>query len=207
MAFHDVRLDEDIERGAQGGPRFKTTVIPLAGGKEKRNIDWDETRGEWDLSYGVQSKADFEKVRDFFYCRQGRAHSFRFKDWSDYEIGKNATNTFQVIGTGDGQTLIFQAIRLYASGGVTFEREITKLVSGTVRLAVNAVEQDPMDYSVDLLTGKITFDTAPPDMESVSLIAEFDSAVRFQEDGLDVNLIHFDAGSIPQIPVIEVRDE
>ena len=80
MAFHDVRLDEDIERAAVGGPSFKTSVLQLSSGFEKRNIDWQRARGIWDISYGVDTKTNLEAVVAAFYARQGRAHTFRFKD-------------------------------------------------------------------------------------------------------------------------------
>ena len=41
MAFHNVQLPEEVERGAQGGPQFKTTVFTLSSGYEKRNVEWE----------------------------------------------------------------------------------------------------------------------------------------------------------------------
>lgn len=206
MAFHDVRLPEDVERGAQGGPRFKTTILVLGGGLEKRNIDWATTRGEWDIGYGIESKEAYSDVVDFFYARQGRAHSFRFKDWSDYEVG--TTGTPVTFATGDGVTLIYQAQKRYSSGGIDFDRDLTKIVSGTVELYVNAVlVADPADYSIDLLTGLITFVVAPPDTETIGIVCEFDVPVRFETDGLDINVEVWNVGSIPQIPIVEVKGE
>ncbi len=56
--FHEVRMPIDVERGAVGGPGFKTRVLPLESGFEQRNIDWSDTRGEWDLSYGLMNTAE-----------------------------------------------------------------------------------------------------------------------------------------------------
>jgi uncharacterized protein (TIGR02217 family) len=111
MAFHNTQLPSDIERGAQGGPRFKTTILILGGGLEKRNIDWATTRAEYDISYGIESKADYSDVIEFFYARQGRAHSFRFKDWADFEI------TAQNVMTTDGSTSTVSMFKRYSSGG------------------------------------------------------------------------------------------
>ena len=80
MAFDEVRLREDVELGAEGGPRFKTTVLTLASGHEKRNIDWSEARGDWDVSYGISSRTDLASVIDFFWARQGRARGARSRD-------------------------------------------------------------------------------------------------------------------------------
>ena len=205
MAFHDARLPEDVERGAQGGPRFKTTILVLGGGLEKRNIDWQTTRGEWDIGYGIESKQDFSDVIDFFYARQGRAHSFRFKDWTDFEVG--STSNPVTFATGDTTTTVFQAQKRYSSGSIDFDRDLTKIVSGTVEVYVNAVLQaDPADYSIDLLTGLITFVSAPAAVP-IGLVCEFDVPVRFDTDALDVTAQLCDVGSIPQINILEVKGE
>jgi len=207
MAFHDVRLLEDIERGAQGGPRFKTGILILSSGFEKRNIEFEETRGFWDVGYGIQTKTDFTGVIEFFYARQGRANSFRFKDFSDFEIGNNTTSTPQTIGIGNASATTFQISRLYSSGGFDFNRTINKIVATpTPRIFLDAVEQGS-GFTINLLTGIVTFSVAPGAGVLVRIICEFDTAVRFDTDALDINLLHFDAGSIPKIPVIEVRGE
>ena len=209
MAFHDVRLPEEVERGASGGPRFNTTVMTLSSGFEKRNINWSKVRGEWDVGYGIQKKDDFSLVMDFFYARQGKAHSFRFKDWSDYEIG-DATDitTRQSIGTGDGVDTTFQINKTYTSGGVTYSRDVNKIVAATLSVWVNDVLQTiTTNYTIDLLTGIITFVAAPTDTHDIEVICQFDMAVRFDVDALDVNVVTFDAGAIPNLPVVEVRGE
>lgn len=206
MAFHDVQLPTDIERGAQGGPRFKTTVMTLSSGLEKRNVEWRRTRGEWDIGYGIQAKEDLQAVIDFFYARQGRAHSFRFKDWSDYEVGDAATNTPAAFAAGDSTTVAFQLEKRYTSGGYTFHRPITKPRSSTVRIFVNSVEQFG-NWSVNALTGIVTFNSAPANLAAIQAILEFDVPVRFDTDAMDINMEMFAAGSFPQLPVVEVKNE
>ena len=108
MTFHDTRLPVDVERGALGGPGFKTTVTPLGSGKEQRNIDWARTRAEFDIGYGLMDQdsvlleATIDALLAFFYTREGKAHTFRFKDWSDFKIGdwQNPTTSNQSIATG-----------------------------------------------------------------------------------------------------------
>ncbi len=214
MAFDDVRLPDDIERGSEGGPRFKTTILTLSSGHEQRNRDFEQTRGAWDIGYGIMRKnettgiTDFSDIIAFFMARNGRFRSFRFKDWADFEIGKNATNTPQTIGTGDGILTVFQISRLYEDlGSFTFSRTITKIVATpTPRIFLDAVEQGS-GFTINLLTGKVTFTSAPGASVLVRIICEFDNPVRFDTDGLDTNLLHFNAGSIPNLPVIEVRGE
>lgn len=206
MTFHDVKLDEDVERGAQGGPGFKTTITTLSSGFEQRNIDWEKARGRWDISYGLDDKTNLETTLAFFYARFARAHTFRFKDWTDFEIGVDATDTEQTIGTGTGSQTQFQASRLYTSGAFNYVRDITKLVSGTVRVFLDGVEQFA-DFTIDLITGVITFTAgAPAGGVVVGLISEFDVHVRFDIDQLDLRAFFDGNYSMPEIPLIEVRE-
>ena len=205
MAFHDTRLPVEVERGAAGGPEFKTTILELSSGHEKRNIDWRFARGMWDLSYGIMDRADYEEVLDFFYARRGRAHSFRFKDWSDYELDR------QVIAQTDGATTTFQIIKTYGTAPDTYDRELTKPVTGTVQVWVNSspITQGggSSQFQVDLLTGIITLGStlAAQNATDIEVACQFDVPVRFESDSLAVQLEWSEAGSIPAINVVEVR--
>lgn len=206
-SFHNVRLDEDVEKGAQGGPGFKTSILPLSSGFEKRNIDWERSRGEWDLSYGMDEKSNQEVVLSFFYARQGRAYGFRFKDWTDYHIGVDTTDTPQEIAEGDASVVKFQTYRRYVSGAFTFNRPITRLVTGTVRVFLDGVEKtEGVDWTVDLDTGVITFAVAPGMSVSVGVICEFDVPVRFDIDQLDLLAVRDDVFSFPEVPLIELKE-
>jgi uncharacterized protein (TIGR02217 family) len=218
--FHEVRLPEDIERGATGGPMFKTTVLQLDSGLEQRNIDWSQPKHSWDISYGLMSLKDndletyVEVVRDFFYARRGRAYGFRFKDWSDFEIGdwEHPTTTNQAIGLGDDVTTVFQVYKRYSSGGVDFDRTIRKLVNGTVKVLIDGVVQVG-GYTVDNNTGLITFSSAPAstggtgdgDEQVVSVACEFDVPVRFDDDHFKINLQNAMAGSIESMTITSYK--
>lgn len=197
MAFDEVQLSEDVERGAQGGPKFKTTILELWSGHEVRNIDWQRARGEWDVGYGVQNLTLLNEVVAFFYARQGRGRGFRFKDWADY------VGTEQNLGVGDAAEDQFQLRKQYTSGLVTYNRIINKPATGTVRCFLDAVET--FDFTVDTTTGLVTFTSAPGAGVVVTATYEFDVPVRFDTDKLDVNVVIFNAGSIPSIPIVELR--
>jgi uncharacterized protein (TIGR02217 family) len=227
MAFHEIRLPDDVERGAIGGPMFKTRVLPLESGYEQRNQDWDQVRGEWDIAYGLmQMRQDVAEtaihvIRDFFYARAGRAHGFRFKDWSDFEIGNPAdTSTRQLIGLGDDVTTTFQTFKRYSDSEGTHDRTITKIVDLTPRLWFDATEKTEVasapgagEFSVDDNTGIITTGdvaastggTGPGGEEVVSLIAEFDVPVRFDTDFLQLSVHLFNVGAIPALPIKMIR--
>lgn len=197
MAFDEVRLPDDVERGAQGGPQFSTTVLPLSNGFERRNVNWTIARSSWDIGYGVQSLDTLDLVRDFFYARQGRARGFRFKDWSDF------SGTTENIGTGTGSQTQYTLRKQYTSGLVTYNRPINKPVANTVSVFFNDVETTA--FTLDTTTGIITFSPAPGSGVAITATYEFDVPVRFDTDQLSINMNIFDAGSIPQIPVVELR--
>ena len=211
MTFHDTRLPEDVERGASGGPEFKTTILTLSSGYEKRNIDWSATRGSWDVGYGIQNKVDFTAVLDFFHAREGMAHSFRFKDWGDFEMAS------QTIGTTDATTATFQIFKRYTSGGINFDKNLEKIVSASATVLVNSVSQTVVydtapaagEVSINTLTGVLTLGSthAATTGQDIDVLCEFDIAVRFDTDKFDINLLTFDAGGIASLPVIEVRGE
>lgn len=199
MSFDDVRLPVTVERGSRGGPRFNTTVFTLDSGFEKRNINWTRLRHAYNVGYGVTSKALFSEVVRFFIARQGRAYGFRFKDWADYQA------TTENIGTGNGSQVAFQLRKAYGDSARTFYRQIQKPVSGTNTFFVNSVED--ANVTLDLATGVVTFGTAPGNGLPVTWTGEFDVPVRFDTDDLEVDLVNFDAGSVPNIPIVEILQE
>ncbi len=199
--FHNVRLPDDIERGAVGGPSFKSSVSKLASGNDTTVRHWLQPLGGWEIGYGIQTIADIKLVEAFFYARMGAGFKFRFKDWSDFEISQ------QEIGIGDAAETDFQMFKRYSDGSFFFDRTITRLVSGTVRAWVNSDELfDPAGFSVDLDTGILTFVVAPPASELVEAACEFDTPVRFAGDDLKKDVQSFLNGSIPKIKIDVVRD-
>lgn len=200
MAFDNVRLPEQIERGATGGPRFQTSILALGTGAEQRNSDWSMQRCSYDISYGMQYKNEdeahegFAEIVRFFYARRGRARSFRFKDWVDYEAKE------QVIGEGDGTETSFQLVKHYGD----FVRKITKPVEDTVSIFVDGVEED--NVSINLLTGEIIFVEAPEADAVITATFEFDVPVRFDSDELNLNINTWNTAAIEAIRITEVNE-
>lgn len=198
MSFVETRLRDDVEKGAEGGPGFKTTVITLSSGHEQRNIDWEYERGEWDLAYGIRTKSAYNETLEFFRARRGRAFGFRFKDWADYEL-----DSTQQFAEGDGATLKFQLFKWYGGYLTGYSRPIQKPVDGTVRVFVDGVEDT--GATVDSTTGVITFLSAPIASAVISASGEFDVPVRFALDRMAASVEWENAAAIPNIPIIELR--
>lgn len=211
MSFDDVRFPVEISRGAVGGPERRTDIVTLASGFEERNQTWADSRRRYDAGYGVNAVDQLHAIIEFFEARRGRQRGFRWKDWTDFKScapGAVPTSNDQAIGTGTGALATFQLVKVYSTGSNPYTRTITKPVSGTVKVRVAGVEKtEGVHFTVNHATGIVTFTggNIPGSSAAVRAGFEFDTPVRFDTDRLQVNLAHFFAGSVPQIPLIEVR--
>jgi uncharacterized protein (TIGR02217 family) len=190
----DIRLPVDVERGAEGGPGFKTTVTTLANGAEQRNQEWSAMRGQWNVGYGLQSLTSLQAVYEFFIGRRGRARGFRFKDWADY------TATEQPVGTVTGNDLRRQLQKVYGDAENPYNRVIILPVAGTLTVYVDTLATEA--YTL-LDNGVLEFPSDPG--PNVLATFEFDVPVRFDIDDLKVQLANYNAGQIPNIPVVELK--
>lgn len=209
MAFHQVRFPLDVALGARGGPERLTDVVTLASGAEERNSRWADSRRRFDAGYGIKSLADMQVVLAFFEERRGRFHSFLWKDALDSSSaapGVSVSPNDQPLGAGDGSTTQFQLVKRYGASFDPYDRAITKPVAASVRIALDGVEAAASDFSVDDLSGMVTFNTAPASGVTITAGFDFDIPVRFLSERLDIELDSFDAANAPSVPVIEVRE-
>lgn len=209
MAFHEVRFPAKLSFGSVGGPERRTEIVALTNGFEERNTPWAQSRRRYDAGLSLRSLDDIGELIAFFEARQGQLHAFRWKDWADYKsCAASATVGYedQVIGAGDGVTAVFPLAKIYASGGSVERRVIVKPVQGTVRVGLQGDELvETVHFTVDYALGQITFLSAPAVGEQVTAGFEFDVPVRFDTDRIQVSVASFQAGEVPQVPVVEVR--
>jgi uncharacterized protein (TIGR02217 family) len=196
--FHEVRFADNIASGAMVGSEFATTVVATGGDHEKRNVDWTQARGRWDVASGFKKQAQIDELIAFFRARRGRAYGFRFKDWTDYKA------TGQLLGTGDDVLTQFQLAKHYPSGSVIEVRTITKPVAGTVKVYRDGIEQ-LSGWSIDTTTWLVTFGTASELAVDVTIDFEFDVPVRFDTDHMAVTIETYRLHAWQQIPIVEVR--
>lgn len=209
MAFHEIRFPANLSFGSLGGPERRTEVVTLQNGHEERNSPWAHSRRRYDAGVGLRSLDDVESLIAFFEARRGMLHGFRWKDWSDYKsclASALPSALDQRIGIGDGETLVFSLVKTYRSGEETYLRPVAKPVLGTVLVAV---AQDPkvegLEFEVDVTSGQVRFDTAPPLGTEISAGFEFDVPVRFDTDHIQTSVASFQAGDVPSVPVVELR--
>lgn len=209
MTFHDVRFPAKLSFGAVGGPERKAEIVELANGHEERTTPWSQSRRRYDAGTGLRSLDDVAEMIAFFEARDGEIHAFRWKDWADFKScapSAQCNAEDQQIGVGDEATTQFQLVKHYGDAARGFDRIIRKPVLGTVRVSVSGEPaQEGIDWQVDVTTGIITF-AAPPIEEAIITAGfEFDVPVRFDTNQIVTSVSNFQAGEIPSVPVIEVR--
>lgn len=209
MSFHEIRFPASLSFGSIGGPERLTEIVTLASGFEERNTPWAQARRRYDAGVALRSLEDIEALIAFFEARQGQLYGFRWKDWSDFKSSRaGAAPAFddQQIGVGDDATVAFQLLKTYRSGVQEAVRPIVKPVKGSVRIGLGDVEmREGVHYAVDDTTGIVTFNEPPNRDVAVTAGYEFDVPVRFDTDRIAVSLASFQAGEVPNVPVVEVR--
>lgn len=209
MSFHDIRFPANLSFGSLGGPERRTEIVTLANGFEERNTPWAQARRRYDAGLGLRALDDVETLIAFFEARQGMLHGFRWKDWADFKstrASRAVTALDQSLGNGDGVTHDFALAKTYRSGDWATTRLITKPVAGTVRVALGGTEVgESLAWTIDLNTGIISFVSPPAIGAEITVGFEFDVPVRFDTDLIQVSVASFQAGDVPKVPVVEVR--
>lgn len=204
--IHDVLFPFSVALGARGGPERRTDIVTLGSGREERNTPWAHSRRRWNAAPGIRTLADVAALTAFFEARRGRLYGFRFRDPVDHASGEPVSPADQPLGTGDGDTRVFQLIKRYADDGSAYDRLITRPVSGSVRIAADGLELTAgTEFTVDVETGEVTFADAPEAGIALTAGFEFDVPVRFDTDRLDISLDAFEAGEIADLPILEIR--
>lgn len=224
--FFDARLPTTIERGSRGGPNFFTSGVVSPSGNSQRNQHWQDDLPEWDISYGLARKSLVQPVVDFWFSMRGAAHSFRFRDWSDYVSGpfnvlsptaqatRNANGDLILVGDGVVDNVGFaghragtrdwQLCKIYGDMAVNpYFRPIFKPVLAGVIYYVN----DVVTAVTHLADGVFRFANAdiPLVADVVTAQFEYDNPVHFTSDKLAQELSGVDLKNLPAINLMGVR--
>jgi uncharacterized protein (TIGR02217 family) len=209
MSFHEVQFPARLSLGSGGGPERLTEVVTLANGFEERATPWAHSRRRYDAGVAMQSLDDLAELIAFFEARRGRLHGFRWKDWADHRSCAPSAmprHDDQAIGAGDGERVAFDLVKTYAPGVHGYVRPIRKPVPGTVSVAVGGtVLAEGAGFTLNAQTGVVTLAEAPAPGAEVTAGFVFDVPVRFDTDRLAVSVSAFQAGEVPDVPVVELR--
>ena len=199
--FHDVLLPLNLAVGVVGGPERRTEIVSLASGREVRNAVWAGSRRRWDIGGAIGSVSDVQALMAFFEARMGRLYGFRFRDPFDHssaDVGTEIGPQDQVLGVGDDARTVFQLVKDY--GGTV--REILKPVSGSVRVALDGIEQ-LSGWSLNNF-GQVSFDAPPAEDVIVTAGFAFDCPVRFENDQLKGLIESFSTGRAIKVELFEL---
>lgn len=197
--FRNASFPPEFAYGAAGGPEFATDLFTSPGGWEARQSHWPVRRGRWTVTFQNRSQAEIAPLLHFFRAvAMGRGYSFRFRDFTDAQFN----NT---IALGDGTTTAFQLMKRYENGGLSLYVPLVKPDAATLIVAVNGVQT--VAYTLDALTGIVTFPTPPVSGAVVAAAGEFDRMVRFAEDTLSLTCVAPGVFSSAGIELVEVVDE
>ncbi|SOE17464.1 uncharacterized protein (TIGR02217 family) [Hoeflea halophila] len=208
--FHEVRFPLRLSLGASGGPVRRTDIVALSNGGETRNARWADARRRYDAGTGLRGIEDLYQLTAFFEARRGQLYGFRFRDPVDHASappGQAVTAIDQQIGTGDGVRTGFELTKTYEDAGGSSTRRIEKPVAGSVVVAIDGLALAGGDFTVDHVTGHVTFGpgSVPGPGAIVTAGYEFDIPVRFDTDRIEVSLAAFKAGSVPSVPLLEMK--
>lgn len=178
--FIEKQFPSNISIGATGGPRFSTDIVSVSSGYEKRNINWEKARAEYEVSHAVRTPEEYATLLAFFKMVRGRAIGFRFKDWLDFKCATSDGGVLAIGSDGivseyvDPSTLAFkelgyktyQLTKIYKYTGVTSDyylRYIKKPVAASVIINRNGTpigtHLSTATYinNIDYTTGIVTF--------------------------------------------------
>ena len=173
MAFIETRLLDRVAYGTQGGPPWSTLRIPLRSGIVRRKALRSRPCYRFLILYQNLKPVHHQEVIDAFNATQGGLHSFRVKDWSDYQ------GVDQFLGTAAGGEETMSLRKLYEFGNANVLRPIRKPVANTVTLTADG---SPLACTVDTTTGEVTFEAT--DGDAIRASFEFDVPVMFESDEL-----------------------
>lgn len=179
MAHLDAYLQPCPGYGWQGGPEFKTQIVELQSGRERRNAMWSQARHRYAAPYVNISIDAYMQIKKMHLVCRGQLHCFRFVDELDH------TAEAEIFAIGDGVIDTFQLQKVTTIDGVSYNRQVFAL-SATPTIYINGIAEDGV--TVDLQRGTVVFDDPPADDDVLSWSGDFDIWVRFTQDFLPFTL-------------------
>lgn len=174
MAVLNEVLFDAVARGSKSGPTWRRIKAYTEGGALKQRFLWSRAKIQFDLSYGIKTQADFEKVRSVWWVVQGEQYDgFLVRDWGDYKLDASTSSVTSIAGT------TYRVNRRYTTpGGATHDRPLTRLAAG---LRIYSGAGSLLTSSFDDETGVVTVPSGTP----AYAVGKFNVPVTFVDDALD----------------------
>lgn len=190
--------DSVMKFGFVSSPRFSTSITAVSSGAERRNRNWKHPLHRFTAPEAVECHEHLIDLHNMWMVTAGPVHTFPFRDPLDFAsrdlpaagVIPAIGPTDQILGFGNGERTEFQLVRRYSFGGEFYERRISKPVVSSVSVAINAldpgdvppIDGGPYTWTVDRMTGLVTFNKPLEDGVLVTAGFLFDVEVRFESD-------------------------
>lgn len=194
MAHLDAYLEPCPGFGWEGGPTFKTQIVELRNGRERRNAQWAQPRHNYSAPFNNITLSAYAQIKQMHLTCRGMLHAFRFID----QLDSTASN--DQFGVGDGTKTQFQLGKFSSIDGVTYYRQVYA-IRGTPTVTVN---NTPEAVTVNDRTGIVTFSAAPSNGAILRWTGSFDIWVRFATDDLPFSLEQAADRTVGSVSLIEV---
>jgi len=180
--FLEERIPIDVQIGATYGDDYEVVITKVAGGAEYRSLTHPFPIRRFTLDYSLLGVADlWTRVVNLYHRAYKSYAGFRVKCLDDFTTNGTVTapthldQTLTLISTG-----IYQLRKAYGSGAASIslgypERTIYKPVTGTVLIGVSTIVIPVVVYTVDTVTGQVTF--AATKTGTITAITQASSAV------------------------------
>lgn len=199
MAFRNEVFPENISFHAKGGAGFSTEVIVFGAGDESRNRNWLRHRGRWDVAHAARLPTVWKPLQAFFSAVGGRADSFLFKDWFDFEAD-SSEGVLLPIDSGH-----WQLAKRFTFGTITYDHPIYKPKVDTIVFSGGGT----LVVDSNGVTEGIVLESSAGISDTWS--GEFYKPARFDTDEMTGEIIDKAKGGFlvgwDPIPIVEVRLE
>lgn len=159
MAYINAPFPDCIAFGAESVPEWSTQLADNSAGYSVANQSWSHARHSYDVSLAVRVLSDYKLVQAHFHQVRGRANTFPFKDYLDFEV--TAAEGVATLVSGSD----YQLGKTYGSTN-PYTRTITRPVSGActfyrTRSGAQSVIAPTVDYATGVITvaGHVSGDT------------------------------------------------
>lgn len=174
MARINAVLDEAVDYGFEGGPRYKTNIGEYPNRLEDRDSAWKYAKHEYSASFGNIDDPDRDFIIAGFHVCAGRKHAIKFKDWNDFTIED------QVIEVLPGTANPIQLYKTYAPFGPEYVkvRPVQAFKYATIVDEFDAEVPGILDTETGIFTPADEWTSQEYRIES----AEFYVWVRYDDD-------------------------
>jgi uncharacterized protein (TIGR02217 family) len=195
MAFVNIVLPDTLAFGSRGGRRYSTDIVINRGGYEKRNQNWADPLGMWEIGMVNRTLAQTLQLQAFLHRMKGKTHSFLFLDHKDSQMKRVAASRIT--------STTYQLRQRYSTLGETTFVDVIHPDPDTLDVSLGG--RPTSGWSVDPTTGIVTLAAGVGTSTAVQGTGRYYIEVRFDTDHFEPEENEQGIYSWPSIPLVEVR--